>query len=336
MLQRTYGIAAAFLSLTVGNAALAQRQTATFSIGDGWASARKAAVSSDSKLLAALVEGHSSEKEKQDHIRIWDLKSRKEVARLRAKGLTAGAVFAFTADSRRLVCSCRSMILVFDLRTKKVVKEIKPKGMDYFAVALSGDGKTLVVAHDTVEVYTLPDGKRRAVLKPRSRVYRAALSRDGGTLVTSQENGIVRVWDLPKGKILGAIEAGAGAERAEIALSADGKRLAVRAAAFTFDVYDCATRKRLKRLVLNEETKGRLSPKAGMFFTPDAETLALVGQGTGLGIYLWDIKAGKVRGTFDPEIVTQRAAALGADGKTLATAFRSVQVWDISPPKAKR
>ena len=119
----------------------------------------------------------------------------------------------------------------------------------------------------------------------------------------------------------------------QVAFSPDGKKLVVHSDTFTFDLYDRRTRKRDKRLVLSRDHKVRVSPRA-MLFTPDGKTVVLAGYGQGVGIFLWEPATGKVRGDFNKKSAVQhKGAALSKDGKALATGGRSVQLWDLTPPK---
>src|SRR5436190_22709434 len=99
--------AALVLALATALPVVAQKQTATFEIGKATdVRAYKVALSSDGKMLAAIVDGSADDGGRGGKcIRIWDIKTRKDLARLRTDEGGIGHLFAFTPDGAHLVCS---------------------------------------------------------------------------------------------------------------------------------------------------------------------------------------------------------------------------------------
>jgi WD40 repeat protein len=140
----------------------------------------------------------------------------------------------------------------------------------------------------------LPPGviARLGTLKLHAADGKAALSRDGKTIVTS-DGRRVKYWDAADGKLreqrdlpVGPLRSGPG-ER--IYLSADGCMLAIRVQEIgtPLDIWDIASAKRLDRLFLPETESLDFA-----VFSPDRKSIALVSGGMApkRGIVrLWDI-----------------------------------------------
>jgi len=122
-----------------------------------------------------------------------------------------------------------------------------PEGQRSCALAFSPDGKILAVGRkrdNCVSLWKLPEGRRVAQLKspiPKSRfseyVRSLAFSPDGKLLAVGTRNGLVHLYRLPQGKLLGSLgpilisEEGRPLRHdltvVSLAFSPDGKKLAV-------------------------------------------------------------------------------------------------------------
>jgi WD40 repeat protein len=122
-----------------------------------------------------------------------------------------------------------------------------PEGQGSYALAFSPDRKILAVGRkgdNCVSLWKLPEGRRVAQLKPpipKSRfseyVRSLAFSPDGKLLAVGTRNGLVHLYRLPQGKLLGSLgpilisEEGRPLRHdltvVSLAFSPDGKKLAV-------------------------------------------------------------------------------------------------------------
>jgi WD40 repeat protein len=123
--------------------------------------------------------------------------------------------------------------------------------------------------------------------------YAIAFSPDGRTLATGGlEDPIVRVWDVPTGKLIRELDQGtAGAKTLDF--SPDGRTLAVSGYAPVASLWDLATGARIG------PTLAAGSRRADIDFSPDGRQL-LMTAADGRGA-LWDV---------DPESWAQRACTL--------------------------
>jgi Tol biopolymer transport system component len=166
-------------------------------------------------------------------------------------------------------------------------------------VAFGPAGSTLAFVHErggTAEVW---DAARRSRITKLpvdsdSRFYHAiAFSHDGRTLATGGlEDPIVRVWDVPTGKLIRELDQGSpGAKTLDF--SPDGRILAVSGYAPVASLWDLATGARIGPTL----TAG--SRRADIDLSPDGrELLMTAADGRGA---LWDV---------DPESWAQRACRL--------------------------
>jgi WD40 repeat protein/energy-coupling factor transporter ATP-binding protein EcfA2 len=194
----------------------------------------------------------------------------------------------------------------------------------------TGDGSGLLSYSPTeVAVWDL-DGVtlgQRVTGAHKGRVHGIASSADGRMLASAgNDDGTVRLWDVATRRPSGApLRSGAGSV-ADVALSPDGRRLAVgtlpEQGPIQVQVWDVATRKQLGAF----EVQGQAKPQ----FSPDGQTIAAnAGQGQ---VVLWDVDRRARRGKpMEADTLGDDAAvAFSPDGKTLVTGGRDGQIrfWD--------
>ncbi|HEX3262178.1 MAG TPA: protein kinase, partial [Solirubrobacterales bacterium] len=166
-------------------------------------------------------------------------------------------------------------------------------------VAFSPARSTLAFVHErggTAEVWDVARRSRITMLPVDSDsqfYYAIAFSPDGRTLATGGlEDPIVRVWDVPTGKLIRELDQGtAGAKTLDF--SPDGRTLAVSGYAPVASLWDLATGARIG------PTLAAGSRRADIDFSPDGRQL-LMTAADGRGA-LWDV---------DPESWAQRACTL--------------------------
>src|SRR5262249_18411473 len=109
-----------------------------------------------------------------------------------------------------------------------------------------------------------------------------------------------------------------------LALAKDGKRLATGGKDGTIDIWDLASRRRLRRLRGEDKEKGR--PK--LAFSPDGDSLIC----TAPGLQVWDVRTGKKRKQYPPPLASGvHDMDLAPDGKTLvASAYSLVDGKEIT------
>jgi WD40 repeat protein len=219
--------------------------------------------------------------------------------------------------------------------------------------------------HDTVEAQealraALVESRRRAVLRTPDGVSTAALSPDGGTIVTGSGDGTIRFWDTATSRAVTkhALETPVNS----IAFSPDGALLLVAADdgarllnSTTFQtlaryarggsVHNAAFSRDGSLIVTAEEGRARIWGKTGSLmqslphrgsvqsavFNQDG-TLVLTAGGDG-SARLWDWTRGLVARSFtDPKHLLVLSAALSPDGKRVITGGEdpTVRIWATS------
>jgi WD40 repeat protein/DNA-binding SARP family transcriptional activator len=166
-------------------------------------------------------------------------------------------------------------------------------------VAFSPAGQALAFVHErggTAEVWDVAERSRIAKLPVNSdsRFYYAiAFSPDGRTLATGGlEDPIVRVWDVPTGKLIRELDQGSAGVKT-LDFSPDGRILAVSGYAPVAQLWDVATGARIG------PTLRAGSRRADIDLSPDGrELLMTAADGRGA---LWDV---------DPESWARRACTL--------------------------
>jgi WD40 repeat protein len=332
--------APALLLLLAPAAAPAQRELASFPIASlGGRPLIAVAVAPDGKFAAALMRGYGKGKGQDvanDHVRVWDLKAKKQALLFQAgfAGLYPGALFAYTPDGKRLVASTSKGLYVFDAKTGRQDKAFEPR-LSPSVACLAHDGKAaLCAAGGELAAYDLKSGKELFAVKAKmSSVRHLAASPDGRLAAASDSKGNVYLFDLKARKELAALPKGKRVGTTVLAFSPDSKRLAACDDAQRYSVYDVKTREEVASLDMQQ--LGAAVVPYGLAFTPDGKRVVAAGQGTGVGVYVWELKTGKVLGDTTVRPVTNRSMALSSDGKTLVTGYKELKVFDLTEEKKK-
>jgi WD40 repeat protein/uncharacterized caspase-like protein len=196
-----------------------------------------------------------------------------------------------------------------------------PGGLAY-AAAFTPDGATLAVPafNGLTTLWNVKSGQQHGVLDsdPVVGTWGAAISPDASVLYTGGGTNVVREWSLATQKSVGTIPVPAGI--GALALSPDGKTLAVGGAHGTEFLYDTSTGREYESL------PGGKGNAWAVAFSPDGKMLAVATQSGGL--QLWDLTTRTLVVPGEKEGAI--SVAFSPDGTIAAAGFDNfVGLWNV-------
>ncbi|MEV6715801.1 hypothetical protein AB0M48_27610 [Lentzea sp. NPDC051208] len=251
---------------------------------------------------------------------LWDVSSRLQIAShdLGEDGWTR---LAFHPDGRITIAGNDSAT-VWDHTTGRT-STLRFLGKSVSAV--SPDGRTVITAPGVdwnsgavpLQVHDVLTGRTATPLTAGPRINAVTFSADNTTLAVASYTE-VKVWDLRSGQLLTDIRLPGDERQPEIALSPDGKVLAVDeldAGVHLFTVADGS-----RSAILPQSTVSRSIPLTHLMFRPDGQSLVTFGgllEGSTI-ITEWDLAGNrKIAHLLSDSPV--RVGAFSSDGLTLAT-----------------
>lgn len=259
--------------------------------------------------------------------------------------------FAISPDGRTIVAAplmFGKSVVFWDVSTGQLVRRwLFDREIHY--LAFHPDGKSIALGsvearEETLRLYDIASGKEthrfagnngsRGLITSNMGVWGAAFfTPDGQTLVTSNSDETVRVWNVPSGKM--ELHLNNGHCRVW-ALSPNGKLM----------VQDKGDSEKILRVM--EVTTGKAvrqlshpTEVRAVVFSPDGKTLAVAHGGPTAApgkITLWSLEDGKELGTLGGHLSTVPALAFSPNGKRLVSGGRSgrLLLWDVGSRKELR
>ena len=232
---------------------------------------------------------------------------------------------AFSPDGNVVwTCAEDGRVWAWDVATRKERITSKTDGTKYLALAISPDGKRVLIGGTTegkgddarkvdagvIAVYTehfkevwheVNDAGVRAV----------AFSPDGKRVAAACDNGFVLVRDAETGKAIVTLGRRQDGPLTAVAFSPDGKLLAAGGADKSVSLWDVATGKEVRSF------GGHAVNVTTVQFSPDGRTLLTASGGT---VYLSDVAAGTDLFRFEAGTEGAHAAAFSPNGKLIVAA----------------
>ncbi|HAZ46664.1 MAG TPA: hypothetical protein DDW76_05545 [Cyanobacteria bacterium UBA11369] len=145
---------------------------------------------------------------------------------------------AFTPDGTRLITAGEcSWVRVYDLLNGELIyeKQIEEFAYEVTCIAISPDGQTLFCGgnedNKTIAILNLTNGELIALLEGRNSdksgnqyIYSIAISPDGRTLVSGDDNHTIEVWDLQTRRLIRILQGHSG-DITSVAITPDGQRI---------------------------------------------------------------------------------------------------------------
>ncbi|HKP81378.1 MAG TPA: AAA-like domain-containing protein [Pyrinomonadaceae bacterium] len=263
----------------------------------------------------------------------WQL-AHNETLRMRDSGHTPGAKFFNGTDTVALAKVIHIMsqqrreyrIKLYDLKSQTETMSFSvPSGTSWDIATFSPDNKYVATdsPDNSVTVWELSSKSQiRKFSGPGEGVYSLAFAQDQQSLAATFYKGTFRVWDLnsstPK------FEGVSQNPFPGIALSPDGKHLAVAMSRDTIEFFDVGTKESRRSFSIPKGPVGRI------FFSPDESKLFTTNDDG--NIYGWNLYDGQLLNFNNSHSSEVMSFSFSPDGKTLATGSvdRRVKLWDVA------
>ncbi|MBN1590214.1 MAG: WD40 repeat domain-containing protein [Pirellulales bacterium] len=266
-------------------------------------------------------------------VRLWDvdsgaLKHEFDVGASSAYGAAWSPEGSRIADVRE-----DGSIFVWDTLSGEKKSEFKQPEGKPFSVAFSPDGRRLAVGlsldsknaasgsgcSGAVAIWDLETGKiERSLTGLDNFVFSVAFTPDGKQLVSGDWSGTVTVWDLADGRPVGQMKTDSYMV-CSVVVSRDGRRI-VAASGEAIEVWNAATRKRLRRI-------RTWTNFCNVCFSSDATSIV----SGGFRVNVWDAATGQPRLAWPGHSHVVASAAFLSDGKRIVSSGDStLRFWDIA------
>jgi WD40 repeat protein len=241
----------------------------------------------DSKQLVSTADDRT--------VRVWDVANGNEVSVIRdgpASEVPVMIVLPGGKEARLWVAN--RLIETYDLTQGKQTASWSGHDSDITCLAYSADGEVAALGgpDGTVRLWNVPKrerlkyaGKEEDLKAHDEPISDLGLTPDKKTLITTDRLGQIKIWDIGNSKLLHTI---AGKEQGAVALaiSPDGKRLAMATMDNVVRVYDIATAKETRAWELRVPLQRNRPFIRGLTFTPDSKQIATANANT--TVYLLD------------------------------------------------
>lgn len=260
-------------------------------------------------------------------VRFWEVPTGKAISVLEVGGTMDSA--EYTKDGLLVGPSFGGDVHI--IKDRQILRSFTGHEGRSLAARMSPDGKTLVsggidamiriwnpetaVPIGTIRPYAAPEDTSEAVLA-------MAHSPDGRFVVTTHEDGTVRLRDAKEGTFIKLL-AGHEDVVAAVAFSPDSKTLATGSYDQMVKLWNVETGEALRDL------KGHTNWVFSVAFSPDGKTLA--SSGYDKTIRLWSIADGQSQGTLEGHTAAVRSLAFSPNGEQLVSAGsdKTLRLWDL-------
>jgi WD40 repeat protein len=231
-------------------------------------------------------------------------------------------------------------LILWDVATGEMVRELQVEGEDNYSLAVSPDGKTALTATSAGDIvrWDLATGQKLQTLSGhRDNATSVAFSPNGRMAVSGAWDDAVILWDLQSGEPLLNIIAhesgwGEDATPLTVAVGPDGRQALSTSEdgiIILWDLFDAGEVRRFD---------GHQQAVADAAFTPDGKQFlsgggrfSLDGESIDNQMRLWDLETGELVRVFDGHTDTIVQIDISPDGKRALTGSfdGSMRLWDL-------
>jgi len=291
------------------------------------------AFSSDGQMLATAT-GFVEEGESLNIVKLWDVKTGREVQTLIGHEHVVTSV-AFVPGEKIVASGSEDKtIRLWDIASGADVK-VFLAGSPVRAVAISPDGRVLAAGVDdgTVRLWNTATDAQLGILlaNPSHRVYGLSFSRDGKYLAAGSQD-TIKIWDTSTWRFR-SFKA-KNDLIASVAFAPDGKVIASGGGAFSgannvVRLWSLATGRNYKTL------EGFSHDVESITFSPNGDMLASLDSDN---VIFWKVSTGQKVGTIQGGSRFFNSIAYSPDGQMLAfvQGTESIQLWDVATQSATR
>ena len=254
------------------------------------------------------------------YIRIWDI-AKSRLQKIPSIEGTVSSV-ALAPDAETLACVTNdNEILIWHMVTDKSKIILKGHKHEINHLTFSPDGKILASSSwNSIRLWDVITGEHTTtVIQDVDSRHKIRFAQNGDSLVFVNYEDKVLFLNTETRKIEKEIDINPNSPNS-IALSSDGKMLAIGIKNDEIQIWDISTVKLLKTI----QTSARTYDVA---FSPDGKTIASCSE----DIYLWDVETGKLINTFTGHTDQVFILTFSPDGDTLASGGwdNTIILWDI-------
>ena len=256
-------------------------------------------------------------------VKIWDPQGRKELASVKVESMLRAVLFA--ANGKQLLTADDSGT-VKTIGLEKL-PELAPSLLATNAgkyLALSPDGRVLAVTGgDALQLWDLLARQKMYEVPVEGRPWRAAFSRDGGTLAIGTVGGEIVLWSIREQRKVTSFAAHKEYVLA-IAFSPDGQFMVSGGWDHAVRIWAFPGGQPVANLA------GHTSMVDSVAFSPDGSTLATASRDQ--TVRLWDVANWQEKAVLRGHLNEVWAVAFAPDGRTLATSSKdeSIKFWSAA------
>ena len=262
-------------------------------------------------------------------IRLWNVKTGKQVRRLEGHAAKIWGVAFSPADPKRILsCSEDKTVRLWNAQTGEELKRLQGHDRGVLAALFSADGKRVLSCgwDKTVRLWDLESGKELKRLVGHMDTVRAvAISPDGRLALSGGFDNSVRLWDLDSGQALKTLKGHTDMVHG-VAFLSDGRQAVSCAFDKTIRIWDLVRGKESKAIPAH--TMGI----HGLALSPDGRRLLTASWDH--TVRLWDVNTGKELHGFVGHMDRVHSVAFSPDGRYAlsGSSDKTVRLWRLPKP----